>query len=312
MILSRISTDLQIDLAYLRLLSESTDTEYRLISIPKRRGGKRAVFIPSARLKLIQRHLVEVYIDRLPIHPAAMAYIKGKNILRNAETHAASKYLLCMDYKNFFGSITHDDVVSFMTRGVAQAYRMSVDDATTFANLVTRCGRLVIGAPSSPALSNAICLKLDRQIADAAKELDCRYTRYADDLAFSSDKSDALVEMERQVIGISRRLDVPANLEIHELKTRRSSRWSHTNRRTVTGLVLTQDGGVSVGRKLKRKIRSILYDYYHASLDDRRGLAGQVAFVEQIEPGFIESLRIKYGDSFVDSRLQNSRMLSSQ
>ena len=119
-----------------------------------------------------------------------------------------------------------------------------VEDRTLFAQIVCRFGRLTIGAPTSPALSNALCFALDSQLAALSLELGVTYTRYADDLFFSTTQRDVLGHLQGATAEILRALDCPAGLQLHEDKTRHSSK---RGRRQVTGLVLGSDGQIHLG-----------------------------------------------------------------
>ena len=310
-ILESLSTDLQLSVSYLKQLSQNTSLEYRRIEVPKRSGGTRVLLIPSPRLKLIQRQLVDAYLQGLPVHPAATAYSSGSSAKKHADRHARQRFLLCMDFKNFFYSISSTDLADYLTQRCPVDVRLDPEDAGTLTDLVTWKGRLVIGAPSSPVLSNAICMELDRALSDAANQLGCRYSRYADDLAFSTQKPDILREMERRVYGIVAALDCPSSLAINRKKTRHRSRRSRIRRRELTGLVLTQDGQLSVGRRYRRTVRSMVHSYESLPSESQRALAGRIAYIEHIEPGFKDRLEAKFGAPRLAEVLSASNKLSN-
>ena len=132
----------------------------------------------------MQRWLLAYVLDGLPVHPAAMAYRKGKSIFLNASLHADSRYLLRMDCKDFFPSITDSDLKLLIAARPAAFSTWQPFEVELFCKLVCKDGRLTIGAPTSPALSNAVCYELDSQLSEISKSLDITYSRYADDLFF--------------------------------------------------------------------------------------------------------------------------------
>ena len=127
-----------------------------------------------------------------------------------------------------------------------------------------------------------------------AREQDVVYTRYADDLYFSSRRRDVLSAFPGEVHRIVGDLALPGNLVVNDTKTFHSSR---KGRRVVTGLVLTPDGGVSIGRARKRYIRHLVHHFEELGEAERKQLQGWIAFAVGIEPDFANRLVLKYGDA---------------
>ena len=155
-----------------------------------------------------------------------------------------------------------------------------------------------MGAPTSPALSNAICFELDAQLTALAEELNATYTRYADDLFFSTNHRDVLGQVEARVSDILGALECPAGLRLREDKTRHSSR---KGRRRVTGLILGSDGHVHLGRSRKRFIRRQIHRWDDLTPLERRQLAGLIAFAISIDADFANALILKYGREAIDT-----------
>jgi RNA-directed DNA polymerase len=198
-----------------------------------------------------------------------------------------------MDFTDFFPSITEADVSSYLTdRHDACFPNWIPDDETLFCELVCRNGQLTIGAPTSPALSNVICFRLDEQLLSMAARLGAKYTRYADDLFFSTNKPNVLNKVEGEVATICLGLPYPRGLRVNPAKTRHSSK---RGRRRVTGLTLGSDGLVHVGRELKRSIRARIHRLESLSPEEQASLAGSIAYVVGMEPDFLNSLVLKYG-----------------
>lgn len=292
-LLDLMSQELLFETRYILKIARTADRRYKSYSVPKRKGGQRSIFHPSKELKALQRWLLSTIIEQLPVHPSAMAYRKGQNILRNAAVHKDSAFLLRMDFQEFFPSLTSEDIRHHLEQFMALLPGgWGDEDSELFCSLVCRKDQLTIGAVTSPALSNTLCYYLDTKLNSMATEQAVQYTRYADDLYFSTIKPKVLSIMEQQVPRILETLTYPSGLRLNQAKTYHASKRGN---RTVTGLILTSDGKVSLGRPLKRRIRSFVHRW--ASLNDqqRKSLAGLLAYSRTIEPEFINKLVIKYG-----------------
>jgi hypothetical protein len=274
---------------------------YRHYKIPKKSGrGMRTIHHPSKETKSLQYALMHLLEDALQPHGCATAYIKRASPLRrNAEIHATRAYLLRVDFKDFFPSIQPADVFAVLEDERNQArFTLSMADkdfltSVLFAKNSKGLLGLPIGAPSSPLVSNGVMRTLDSSIESYAKSRDFLYTRYADDLVFSTDQkglSRPFLEGLREVIS---RAEHP-RLEVNEEKTLFMSR---NCRRAVTGLIIGPDGSLSIGRKRKRYIRKLLQDFRRHKLSEKEchHLQGHLAFILDAEPSFFDRLCLKYG-----------------
>lgn len=272
-------------------LIHTAQYRYKVYRIPKRQPNQfRTIAQPSPEIKLIQRWLINNVFLSLPIHKAATAYRPGKSIGDHAALHVKNRFLLKMDFKNFFPSISVVDV----RRYLIEVGKMSFEDARIISLLV--CWRdktngnlcLSIGAPSSPHLSNVILNSFDKIIVKLCRTHKVTYSRYADDLAFSTNKKEILSEIFQQVKVICEELAYP-KLVVNHKKTISISR---AFKRVLVGLVLTPDGNVSLGRERKRRLRSELYRFSQDRLDaaDIPRLRGELAFAWSVEKQFINSL----------------------
>jgi inhibitor of KinA sporulation pathway (predicted exonuclease) len=148
--------------------------------IPKRSGGFRRITAPTGKLKIAQHNILDFLYNYLPT-PYAMAYQKGKGIVDNAKIHQSAKCIVKLDIKDFFPSITKEMIVqTFINLNILG------DWADEIAEVCTLDDRLPQGAPTSPILSNLVCTKLDLFLASLANKFGAQYTRYADDIVFSS------------------------------------------------------------------------------------------------------------------------------
>lgn len=270
---------------------------YKVYQIPKRDGKSvRTIAQPAPEVKLLQRILHDKVIQYWPVHETATAYISGQSIANHVRRHVNSKYLLKLDFKNFFPSITAADIRQHAKRHS----NLGEDDLDIFVNIVAWRNKLdhsfglSIGAPSSPAISNSIMFEFDESISSFCKDKEVTYSRYADDLAFSTTRKDTLKEVEAEVHRLTSVIQSP-KLAINEKKTVNvSKRYG----RSLVGLTITPDQKVSLGRERKRDIRAKLYLYGKGYLsgEDVSHLRGLLAYAWSIEPTFILSLADKQGN----------------
>jgi hypothetical protein len=176
----------------------ATSIHYRRFTIPKRDGTARAIWAPLPKLKGAQRWILRNIVERLPVHGSAHGFLPGHSTLSNAASHPDPKIVAKIDIKDFFPTVTLPRVKGVFRKA---GYRESI--ATLLALLCTESPREIVehegrtvyvalgprclpqGAPTSPALTNTLCLHLDRRLGGLARRLGWRYTRYADDMTFS-------------------------------------------------------------------------------------------------------------------------------
>lgn len=158
---------------------------YTNFDIPKKAGGVRTIKSPVYGLKRIQRALnfcfQEVFIPR----QAAHGFIKGRSIVSNAAPHVGKRFVYNIDLKDFFTSTNFGRVHAILK---LDPFGFSDEVAFLIANLCTDNGSLPQGAPTSPTLTNLVCQRLDRRLVYLAKKHRCVFTRYADDITFSSNR----------------------------------------------------------------------------------------------------------------------------
>lgn len=280
---------------------------YKTYRVPKRSGGERTIAQPARELKDLQYFLMSELLSKLPFHRVATAYRKGLSIRDNAKVHAANNVILKMDFRDFFGSVRPQDF-----DGLCADNKIELSDGDReFCHKVLfwqerRGGglKLSIGAPSSPMLSNAVMYAFDELVSQMCQRRLIAFSRYADDLTFSSDNFDALFDIQQQIPDLLRNLRYP----VVYLNSEKTVLVSKKHRRTVTGLVLTNDGKVSLGRDRKRQIRAGVHTFLNGRLDDQEAeaLRGQLAFANSAEPDFVERLRSHYGTAQIDEIFKRS------
>jgi RNA-directed DNA polymerase len=319
-----LATALGIDAPTLRWMCFHREVEptshYHFWTIPKRDGTKRSITAPKKELKAAQRWLLKNVVERLPVHSAAHGFLRARSIGTNAEHHAGADVVVKIDVKDFFPTVTFPRVKGLFRKG-----GLPENVATLCALLATEPPRDVVqfrgktlyvakgaracpqGAPTSPAITNAICLRLDRRMSGLARALGFGYTRYADDLAFSwrkakdTEGSRAQAPIGTLLRGVATILD-GEGFRVHRKKT--AVRRSGSSQR-ITGLVVNKvtseakAGGTPparVPRETIRRLRAAIHNREKGKPgkegESLASLRGMAAFVYMVDP--------KKGRAFLD------------
>ncbi len=300
-LLAYLEDELLMDGDELLVYAKTAPHRYKKYTIPKRNSRKvRAIAQPSKELKFIQRAVIEYLESMLPIHESATAYRKGISIRNNAQLHVDGKYLLKMDFKDFFPSITPR---LFFNVASNVGVEFSGEDKELIANLLfykmrrNSPLRLSIGAPSSPFISNFVMWLFDNALNNGCKGKKVVYSRYADDLTFSTNVKDNLYQTPKEV-EVLLKLNTYGNIKINKEKTVYSSKGHN---RHVTGITLANNNQLSIGRERKRLISSMIHNFKYEKLQPQKieELKGLLAFAKHIEPTFYERMNKKYGQQIV-------------
>jgi len=257
-------------LSYLLYVLPSTG-KYRTFEIPKRSGGKRTIRAPAEKLKVLQRNLAELLqdcVDELALEKkrrddASHGFTRNRSIISNAARHRRRRWVFNIDLADFFPSINFGRVRGYFIR--SRDFELSPRVATILAQVACFEGSLPQGSPCSPVIANLIAHILDIRLIQLAQEVGCTYTRYADDLTFSTSKKAfpskiAFREMldasdshswlpGEEVTGIIER----SGFKINEKKTHMMYRSSRQN---VTGLVVNKKVNVRWG--YRHDVRSMV------------------------------------------------------
>jgi retron-type reverse transcriptase len=281
---------------------QKAPSKYKIYTIPKRKGGTRVIAQPAKQTKILQKFVIDELYSNFPIHNAAMAYRKKHNIKMNASVHVGQKYLLSMDFENFFHSITPALFWEVYERLIKQP--ISPIEKRNFQNLFFWRPKkqsekllLSIGAPSSPFISNFIMYEFDCFIYNYCETIGVRYTRYADDLSFSTNQKDILFQLPK-VVSVTLNELYKNRININLNKTSFSSK---AHNRHVTGITLTNEDKLSIGRSTKRYIKHLVHKLTldELSIEDKNYLSGYLNYVNFVEPDFITSLERKYSKEVI-------------
>jgi len=286
-------SDSQLD----RLISRSPHM-YKQYKIQKKNGKYRTISQPARETKYLQHWLIANVFNELNVHKAASAYKTGSSIKKNAQYHVNNCYLSKFDFKNFFPSIKGKDLAIYLNRHFGN----KLTEVELFDIIRISCIKqngsndynLSVGAPSSPMLSNSIMYEFDCKVVEWCSENNIRYTRYADDLTFSTSVRNISSNIEPYLRSVIKSIDF-LNLRFNRKKTIHTSK---KFQRRVTGLILSNDGKVSIGRDRKREISSLIHKFTIQQLAENEisRLQGLLGFAKGTEPDFIDRMSDKYGE----------------
>jgi hypothetical protein len=229
------------------------------------------------------------------VHAAAFGYVERKNIRDNAEQHMDSRIILKLDFANFFPSLKVKDWEPIAGKQGIRGLDLSLYNRILFwgdGSSEPKC--LSIGAPTSPIVSNIIMYEIDRAFVAAARQMKVVYTRYADDITVSGSTREVLLEFEQFARSYLNDTSSP-RLTFNEAKC---AMFGPSIKRMVTGLVITPNSKISIGRERKRRISAMLHKVTLGQMDAASmfELKGLLAFSKSVEPAFIDRMRNKYGN----------------
>ena len=280
----------------------------KIFHIQKRSGGSREIYHPSKKLKTLQYWLIHSVFSQMQVHDASMAYRDGVSILHNAEKHRSNRFFLKMDLENFFPSISFDDFIPIVRSWHRKSNPEWILDAECEDMIRRICfyknDRLAIGYPSSPIISNIVMAEFDSKVTTLisdSKYGKVIYTRYADDLVFSTEKKGACLEIRKEIIDLIQGTSSP-NISVNHSKTKLGS--STGGSASVTGLKICSGGHITIHRKQKDHIRLMLSLYKKGNLDqeEENSLLGHLSYCHYVAPDFYTKLSKKYFKEIYDLR----------
>lgn len=227
-------------------LVRETARHYATWQIPKVHG-KRTIEAPKKQLRAVQRAIHREILSRVVPAEAAHGFRKGRSPRTNAAPHVAKEILVKLDLRDFFWQVTRNRVA-----GLFRSLGYPEDVAKVLWRLCCHKGRLPQGAPTSPAITNLVCRRLDARLSAYVAREQGTYTRYADDLTFSFESARVLLP---HILRIVRRILSEEGFRVAAEKTRflRPS-----SRQAVTGL--TVNAKVSPPRREVRALRALLHE----------------------------------------------------
>jgi hypothetical protein len=286
---------------------------YRLM--PKRSGGVRLLETPKPDLKELQRRILSEVLDRVPVHPAAHGFVKGRSIATFAAPHTGKAVVLRLDLDHFFPAfpaariqalfraLGYPEPVADRLGGICsnsaprslwheRPIDLSPHAWNDTRNLYMR-RHLPQGAPTSPALANLMAFRLDCRLTGLARSAGAVYTRYADDLAFSggADFERAVERFSAHAAAIA----LEEGFTVNHHKTRIMRRGT---RQSLAGIVVNEH--LNLRRRDLERLEAILTNCARRGpasqnrdnhLDFRAHLEGRIGYAEMINPEKARRLR---------------------
>lgn len=232
--------------------------KYKIFNIPKKMGGVRKITAPYPTIKSIQSKLKQVLDAVYSPKPSTHGFVQGRSIVSNARVHKKRRYILNIDLEDFFSTI-HFGRVRGMFMG--NPYHLNDEVSTILAQICCFEKVLPQGAPTSPVVSNMICARLDAKLQQLAKKHQCTYSRYADDITFSTNRTvfpfslARLTDLGQVSVGDDLSRIIEENgFEINLKKVRLQTK---QRRQEVTGLTVNRYPNVQ--RKYIKQLRGILH-----------------------------------------------------
>ena len=273
----QIATAMGITVPQLRFLAfnrkTSTVSHYVRFKIPKKTGGERIISAPMPRLKQAQYWILDNILNKIPVHDAVHGFRCDRSILTNAQPHVGADIVINFDLEDFFPSVSYKRVKGlFRSFGYSEAAatilglvcteaeleEVELDGKTYYVALGNRS--LPQGSPASPAITNIMCRRLDKRLTQMGQQWDFVYTRYADDLTFStSAKNPRICNLLKNTDSIVQH----EGFKINQKKTRvlRKSR-----QQEVTGIVVNEK--LNVDRKTLKRFRATLHRIETSGMDN--------------------------------------------
>ncbi|OQP49340.1 RNA-dependent DNA polymerase [Niastella yeongjuensis] len=311
---------LGIPLKELRFLSfsrkVSTISHYRKFYIPKKSGGKRLISAPMPRLKNVQYWILENIFNKVAIHSAVHGFALQRSIISNAQPHIGKAVVVNIDVKDFFPSIHYKRV-----KGLLQQLGFSEKIAVILALLCTEAvteevtidgqnyfvqkGQRVLpqGAPTSPAITNILCYKLDKRLQGLATKNQCSFTRYADDITFSFNNPTTNAQ---QLVWRIKKVLADEGFTVHPDKIRIMRKGAHQE---VTGIVVNEKAGIP--RKKLRQFRAVLHQLKTKEAGELKWGNGNLASAITGYANFVKMVKPAQGAAFqqqIVALLQTNRL----
>ncbi|MFI8418691.1 retron St85 family RNA-directed DNA polymerase [Serratia sp. NPDC078593] len=265
-----LSQSLRLPKEVISKFSFNNDRYYHRIEMEKKSGGIRHIESPVKELKAIQRWVLRYILDKLSPSVYAKGFVKNKSIFDNAKPHEGNQYVLNLDLRDFFTNVQASHVYTLFKN---IGYNNNI--AFILTSFCTKGGYLPQGAPTSPALSNLVCLRLDHRVSTYCKKRALTYTRYADDLCISGNKILILQKASYLVKDI-------INNEGFTVNSKKEKFLGPKVRREVTGLTVTPK--ITISKKNYCVYRKRIYDLVRNEIHNKHEvIQGIISFVRSID-----------------------------
>jgi RNA-directed DNA polymerase len=288
-----LATAMGITVGQLRFLAfdrqTSTVSHYIRFKIAKKTGGDRLISAPLPRMKAAQHWILDRILEQVPMHAAAHGFRRGRSIVTNATPHVGTDVVINLDLQDFFPSISYKRVKGvFQALGYGEAIatvlglicteatttELELDGKTYYVATSER--HLPQGAPTSPAITNLLCRRLDKRLANMATIDGFTYTRYADDLTFSA--SGEATSQICNILKQTQNIVTHEGLTVHPTKTRVLRK---SQQQEVTGIVVNEK--LTIDRATLKRFRATLHHIEKDGLADKHWGNGNSDLLAEIE-----------------------------
>lgn len=256
-------------LTYL-LYKTNSAHKYKQFTITKKSGGSRVINAPTEKLKALQKSLSDLLLDCIDDinsnnskkSTLAHGFVRERSIITNAEMHKNTKNVLNIDLEDFFGQFNFGRVRGFFISN--KHFLLDKDVATTIAQISCHNNELPQGSPCSPVITNLITHSLDIRLASLAKKYSCTYSRYADDITFSTRKNkfpeQIMAKNETEFIP-GRRLTKEVYRSGFKLNHKKTRIQYKDSRQDVTGLIVNKKIGIK--KEYRQITKSMCNSLFH-------------------------------------------------
>ncbi|MES9681639.1 reverse transcriptase domain-containing protein [Gottfriedia acidiceleris] len=286
------------------LTNNRSSIRYNIFNLPKMTGGFREIKAPEDELKAFMKE-IKLHLENIGIlsHDSAYAYISNRDCKKAIQCHQRneSNWFLKMDIEKFFNNCS-EEVISSQLRKIYPFSLMVKADYDNFIRVLCDLScyenELPQGTPLSPILTNWLMISIDAEITKALASIpnqDYVYTRYADDLLISSKLPFRYEDIVNLVKGILRLEGTP--FVIKDTKTRYGSK---AGKNWNLGIMYNKDHNLTVGHKRKRRIKTMLFQFYQGQRDRDYALElnGELAYLKNIEPEYCDYLLNFMGNKY--------------
>ena len=301
---------MKITIGELRFLTFTRKTSkishYVQFEVPKKSGGVRTISAPMFRLKNAQYWILNNILYKVNIHDLAHGFIPERSIMTNAAPHVGQELVINMDLKDFFPTISYKRV-----KGMFQSLGYSQQMATIFGLLCTEPEMdkvalngetffvakgerfLPQGAPTSPMVTNIICQKMDKRLEGLSNRFGFKYTRYADDLTFST--TGETKENVGKILWSVGEIVKEEGFHLHPKKTKVMRNGS---KKEVTGIVVNKK--MNTDRKTIRKFRALLHQIETTGIQGKKWGNGNIRNTIQGYANYIHQVNPEKGKAYME------------
>lgn len=291
------------------LYKKKVENLYSSFSIPKKSGGYRRIYSPHEDLLDIQKKIARLLATQKNVFQEenriklniSHGFEKNKSIITNAKIHRNKRFVFNVDLENFFESFHFGRVKGYFEKN--KNFQLPTEVAVILAQLCCYQGVLPQGAPTSPIITNLICNILDLRLLKLAKKYRLDYTRYADDLTFSTN--------DRHFLDLKNAFYYELNGEIKKagfkLNEKKSNFQYKDSRQMVTGLVVNKM--INVDRNFYKETRAMAHRLYQTGSFT---IDNEEADIKQLEGRFAFINQIQWYNNRIDNEKHNFRSLNTK